>query len=147
MMLLPIPPKYRCSWLAPEKCWLVPIGSGFSALSDSYVGMYRRDAARMPGGAILGDPVAQQVTTGAAAQAQAEAFQIRVPADFITAPLRQDEAWNGLRIQFQLHGAISSGKHRGSSFCFLVRLKLTENTLKSPEKTSPAVSCPLLLPC
>jgi hypothetical protein len=49
MMLLPIPPKYRCSWLAPEKCWLVPIGSGFSALSDSYVGMYRRDAARMPG--------------------------------------------------------------------------------------------------
>jgi hypothetical protein len=48
-MLLPIPPKYRCSWLAPEKCWLVPIGSGFSALSDSYVGMYRRDAARMPG--------------------------------------------------------------------------------------------------
>jgi hypothetical protein len=29
--------------------WLVPIGSGFSALSDSYVGMYRRDAARMPG--------------------------------------------------------------------------------------------------
>jgi hypothetical protein len=31
------------------RSWLVPIGSGFSALSDSYVGMYRRDAARMPG--------------------------------------------------------------------------------------------------